>query len=177
MISKVGAKKSLLGIEVNFSPCIPRFNEVERGYTGFTLSACPSVDKIVSALYLHNTRRIHFILTHLIKQIQLCRQCLKLSQKSYRSSRLESKKNQQKFPVLIKGCRPRTGRPVGISNTVSHVKYFFFKIKRMNFLQILWICNFVLFWLGIQYIYIYIYIIISMGNHGAAGVILSTQAF
>ena len=31
----------------------PRFNEVERGvYTGITLSVCPSVDRIVSALYL-----------------------------------------------------------------------------------------------------------------------------
>ena len=30
----------------------PHFNEVERGYTGFTLSVCPSVDRIVSALYL-----------------------------------------------------------------------------------------------------------------------------
>ena len=30
----------------------PRFNEVERGYTGFTLSVCPSVDRIVSGLYL-----------------------------------------------------------------------------------------------------------------------------
>ena len=30
----------------------PRFNEGERGVTGFTLSVCPSVDRIVSALYL-----------------------------------------------------------------------------------------------------------------------------
>ena len=30
----------------------PRFNEVDRGYTGITLSVCPSVDRIVSALYL-----------------------------------------------------------------------------------------------------------------------------
>ena len=30
----------------------PGFNEVERGYTGFTLSVCPSVDRIVPALYL-----------------------------------------------------------------------------------------------------------------------------
>ena len=30
----------------------PRFNEVERGYTGITLSVCPSVDRVVSALYL-----------------------------------------------------------------------------------------------------------------------------
>ena len=30
----------------------PRFNEVERGYPGITLSVCPSVDRIVSALYL-----------------------------------------------------------------------------------------------------------------------------
>ena len=29
-----------------------RFNRVERGYTGFTLSVYPSVDRIVSALYL-----------------------------------------------------------------------------------------------------------------------------
>ena len=28
------------------------FNEVERGYTGITLSVCPSVDRIVSALYI-----------------------------------------------------------------------------------------------------------------------------
>ena len=135
---------------------IPRFNEVERGYTGFTLSACPSVDKIVSALYLHNTRRIHFILTHVIKQIQLCRQCLKLSQKSYRSSCLESKKNQQKVPSPHQRLSASDRQTCGnFQHCVSHVKYFFFKIKRMNFLQILWICNFVLFWLGIQYIYIY----------------------
>ena len=30
----------------------PRFNGVERGYTGITLSVCPSVDRIMSALYL-----------------------------------------------------------------------------------------------------------------------------
>ena len=30
----------------------PRFNEVERGYTGFTLSIGLSVDRIMSALYL-----------------------------------------------------------------------------------------------------------------------------
>ena len=31
----------------------PRFNEVKSIlYTGFTLSVCPSVDRIVSALYL-----------------------------------------------------------------------------------------------------------------------------
>ena len=33
-------------------------------------SVCPSVDRIVSALYFHNTRRVHFISTHLIKQLQ-----------------------------------------------------------------------------------------------------------
>ena len=32
--------------------CTRRFNEVERGYTGFTLSVCPSVDRIMSTLYL-----------------------------------------------------------------------------------------------------------------------------
>ena len=31
---------------------IPRFHEVERGYTGFTLPVCPFVDRNVSALYL-----------------------------------------------------------------------------------------------------------------------------
>ena len=40
-------------IQINYTP---RFNEVERGYTGCTLSVrpsvCPSVDRIVSALYL-----------------------------------------------------------------------------------------------------------------------------
>ena len=30
----------------------PCFNEVENGYTGFTLFLCPSVGSIVSALYL-----------------------------------------------------------------------------------------------------------------------------
>ena len=30
----------------------PGFNKVERGDTGITLSVCPSVDRIVSALYL-----------------------------------------------------------------------------------------------------------------------------
>ena len=34
---------------VNYTP---RFNEVDGGYTGITLSVCPSVDRIVSALYL-----------------------------------------------------------------------------------------------------------------------------
>ena len=52
-------------------------------------------------------------------------QCLKLSQKCCRSLCLESqiiniklKKNQQKVPGLLQSCRPRTGGPVGISNTV-----------------------------------------------------------
>ena len=31
---------------------IPPLKEVEGGYTGFTLSVCPSVDRIGSALYL-----------------------------------------------------------------------------------------------------------------------------
>ena len=60
--------------------CIARWfiidplNEVEGGgvgggvYTGFTLSVCPSVDKIVSALYLQQYSPDLF--THLIKQLQ-----------------------------------------------------------------------------------------------------------
>ena len=55
----------------------PRFNEVERGYTGFTssicLSVCPSVCLWTESCPLcifNNTRRIHFIFTHLIKQLQ-----------------------------------------------------------------------------------------------------------
>ena len=49
-------------------------------------------------------------------------QCLKLSQKSCRSSCLESqiinirlRKNEKKFPVLLQSYRPRPGGPVGIS--------------------------------------------------------------
>ena len=93
----------------HYNPC---FNEVERvgvwgrgrgmgGDSSFTLSVCPSVDRIMSALCLqqyspdpfhiytsyqatseescplcvfNNTRRIHFIFTHLIKLLQkVCR--------------------------------------------------------------------------------------------------------
>ena len=46
------------------SSYIPRFNEIERGYTGFTLSVCPSVhpsvDRIVSALYLQQYSWVPF---------------------------------------------------------------------------------------------------------------------
>ena len=53
------------------------FNEVERGVYWFhlvSLSVCPSVDRIVSALYLQQYSSIHFIFAHLIKQLQkVCR--------------------------------------------------------------------------------------------------------
>ena len=52
------------------------------------------------------------------------------------------------------------------SEGVSRIT-FLSKIKKRQFWQILWICNFdfVLFWLRIQYELVY-----SMGNNGAAGV-------
>ena len=53
----------------------PRFNEVESGVYWFHpvhLSVRPSVNRIVSALYRNNTCWIHFIFTHLIKQL-VCR--------------------------------------------------------------------------------------------------------
>ena len=35
---------------------------------------CPSLDRIMSALYFHNTSQIHFIFTHHINQLQkVCR--------------------------------------------------------------------------------------------------------
>ena len=51
----------------------PRFNEVERGYTGFTMSVCPSVHLWTESCPLcifKNTCPIHFIFAHLIKQLQ-----------------------------------------------------------------------------------------------------------
>ena len=59
----------------------PLLNEVEGGHTGFTLSVCPSERPSVR-LFVHlwtvscplcifyNTRQIHLIFTHLIKQLQ-----------------------------------------------------------------------------------------------------------
>ena len=44
-----------------------------RGYTGFAVSICPSVrlwTESCSLCIFHNTRRIHFIFTHLFKQLQ-----------------------------------------------------------------------------------------------------------
>ena len=59
-------------------------------------------------------------------------QCLKLSQKSCRSSCLESqiinmklKTINKKYPVLLQSCRPRTGGPVRISNTAHTVRVSF----------------------------------------------------
>ena len=49
------------------------FNKVERGYTGFTLSVCPSVrlwTELCPLCILNNTRQIHFIFEPLIKQLQ-----------------------------------------------------------------------------------------------------------
>ena len=53
------------------------FNKIEGGYTGFTLSVCPSIcPSICLSVHLcllcifHNTCWIHFIFTHLIKQRQ-----------------------------------------------------------------------------------------------------------
>ena len=33
------------------------------------------------------------------------------------NNKIKLKKINKKFPVLLQSCRPRTGRPVGISNT------------------------------------------------------------
>ena len=52
---------------------IPPLNEVEGGYTGFTLSVRLSVrlwTKVFLLYILYNSRRIHFMFTHLIKQLQ-----------------------------------------------------------------------------------------------------------
>ena len=59
----------------------PTSMKLKGGYTGFTLSVCPSVDRIVSALYLHvnNTCQIHFIFAHLIKQLEMV--CFKILKK------------------------------------------------------------------------------------------------
>ena len=62
-------------------------------------------------------------------------QCLKLSQKSCRSSWLESqiiyiKLKKKKFPGLLQSCGPQTGRPVGISNTDN--SYMSFKKCHSN---------------------------------------------
>ena len=49
------------------------FNKVERGYTGFTLSVCTSVRLWTESRALsifNNTCLIHFVFTHLIKQLQ-----------------------------------------------------------------------------------------------------------
>ena len=79
--------KSLLCSYRNKSPLcfavliIPPLNEVEGGYTGFALSVCPSVRPSVHPsvhrgtescpLWIfYNTHQIHFIFTHLIKQLQ-----------------------------------------------------------------------------------------------------------
>ena len=63
------------------------FNEVERGYTGFILSVCPSVPLWTESCPLcifNNTRGIHFIFAHLIKQLQMCRvYCLFQNEKKW----------------------------------------------------------------------------------------------
>ena len=55
----------------------PPFNEVERGYNGFTSSVCLSVrlsvrlwTKSCPLCIFHSTSRIHFIFAYLIKQLQ-----------------------------------------------------------------------------------------------------------
>ena len=51
----------------------PRFNEVDGGYTGITLSVCPSVRLWTESCPLcifKNTHCIHFIFAHFIKQLQ-----------------------------------------------------------------------------------------------------------
>ena len=51
----------------------PRFNEVERGYTGFTLSVCPSVrlwTELCPLCIFNNDHQIHLIFAHHIKQLQ-----------------------------------------------------------------------------------------------------------
>ena len=55
----------LIGMAADiYTPC---FNEVDRGYTGFTLSVCSSV-RLCPLCIFNNTHRIHFIFAHLIKQ-------------------------------------------------------------------------------------------------------------
>ena len=52
----------------------PASTKLKGGYTGITLSVCPSVDRIVSLCIFNNTHWIHFIFAHLIKQLQkVCR--------------------------------------------------------------------------------------------------------
>ena len=64
----------------------PRFNAVERGYTSFTLSVGPFVRLWTESYPLcifSNTRQIHFIFAHLIKQLQkVCplKVCFKIRQ-------------------------------------------------------------------------------------------------
>ena len=99
-----------------------------------SLDRCTSILTCLSPLNLHICRLVssvtkknrhinmYAIQYHLGETV--CTKCLKLSQKSCRSSCLESqiiniklKKNQQNFPVLLQRCRPRTGGPVRISST------------------------------------------------------------
>ena len=55
----------------------PTSTKLKGGYTGFTLSICPSVPLWTESYPLcifNNTHRIHFIFAHLIKQLQkVCR--------------------------------------------------------------------------------------------------------
>ena len=61
---------------LHYVHCTLRFIEVERGYTGFTLSVCLSVRLWTKSCPLcifynmYNIIQIHFIFAHLIKQLQ-----------------------------------------------------------------------------------------------------------
>ena len=86
---------------------IPPLNEVEDGYTGFTLSVFPSVCLFIRLwteccplCIFHNTIRIHFIFRHLINQLQ--RVCHLLS--FVKNSKIWIFRNFFKFAPLTLPC-------------------------------------------------------------------------
>ena len=71
-------KLTIIGSDNGLSPIIPPAStKLKGGYTGITLSVCPSVrlwTESCSLCIFNNTHRIHFIFAHLIKQLQkVCR--------------------------------------------------------------------------------------------------------
>ena len=70
-----GRRNMQTDYKINYTP---RFNEVERRYTGFTSSVRPSVHPPSVRLWTescqlcnsHNTSWLHFMFTHRIKQLQ-----------------------------------------------------------------------------------------------------------
>ena len=68
----------IIMIELQISLIIPPAStKLKGGYTGITLSVCPSVrlwTELCPLCIFNNTHRIHFIFAHLIKQLQkVCR--------------------------------------------------------------------------------------------------------